>query len=118
MRNITWKKKYYDISACGCAAVCSMHRRHLKINEGAVQQGIARSVIRFHVLANSNSQEDQDLKMQVKADVVEEMQGMLKGARSVEESRSVIEENLPQIQSYANERVKNTVTTIPSAPDW
>lgn len=78
----------------------------LIINAGAVQQGIARSVIRFHVLANSNSQEDQDLKMQVKADVVEEMQGMLKDAGSVEESRSVIEENLPRIQSYANERVK------------
>ncbi|UWP60936.1 stage II sporulation protein R [Ruminococcus gauvreauii] len=107
MRNITWKKRNIMISVLAAALLCAVCTAGiLKINEGAVQQGIARSVIRFHVLANSNSQEDQDLKMQVKADVVEEMQGMLKGARSVEESRSVIEENLPQIQSYANERVK------------
>ena len=61
---------------------------------------------RFHVLANSDSREDQELKMQVKADVVEEMRGMLKDARSVEESRLLIEENLPRIQDYAGEQVK------------
>lgn len=107
MWNITWKKRNIMISVLAAALLCAVCVAGiLKINEGAVQQGIARSVIRFHVLANSNSQEDQDLKMQVKADVVEEMQGMLKDARSVEGSRSVIEENLPEIQSYANERVK------------
>ena len=65
------EKRNIMISVLAAALLCAVCTAGiLKINEGAVQQGIARSVIRFHVLANSNSQEDQDLKMQVKADVV------------------------------------------------
>ena len=36
-----------------------------------IQQGIAKEILRFHVLANSDSEEDQKLKLEVKEDVKE-----------------------------------------------
>ena len=107
MCNMFLKKRNVMMLVLAAALLCAVCAAGiLTITAGAVQKGIARSVIRFHVLANSDSREDQELKMQVKADVVEEMRGMLKDARSVEESRLLIEENLPRIQDYAGEQVK------------
>jgi stage II sporulation protein R len=107
MCNMFLKKRNVMMLVLAAALLCAVCAAGiLTINAGAVQKGIARSVIRFHVLANSDSREDQELKMQVKADVVEEMRGMLKDARSVEESRLLIEENLPRLQDYAGEQVK------------
>ena len=46
--------------------------------EREVQQNIAKEVLRFHVIANSDTKEDQKLKMQVKTELLEYMNGFLK----------------------------------------
>lgn len=51
---------------------------------------IAREVIRFHVRANSDSREDQQLKMKVKVQVLELLQPLLERSNSVEESREIL----------------------------
>ena len=45
---------------------CVVEAQEEKVREKQTQESLAREVFRFHVLANSDSQEDQDLKMQVK----------------------------------------------------
>ena len=59
------------------------------------------SLIRIHVLANSNSEADQQLKLQVKDDVVRYLQPMLEQSGSIEESRQIIQNHLTQIEQTA-----------------
>lgn len=64
---------------------------------------ISKEVIRFHVRANSDSQKDQAIKMQVKNQVVSYMQPLLKDAGSVGESREIIKSNLTRINEVAQQ---------------
>ena len=48
----------------------------------AVQQGLAEEVVRFHVIANSDSQNDQALKLLVKNAVLEYMSEPLEIGRA------------------------------------
>lgn len=47
-------------------------------------------LIRFHVLANSDSDEDQALKLKVRDEVIKYLQPMLKKSNSIEESEKII----------------------------
>lgn len=70
-----------------------------------VQVGIANKIIRFHVLANSDTQQDQALKLNVKKEVVEYLQGQLQGTSSKEEAKQVMLENMDQIQQIAMNKI-------------
>lgn len=67
----------------------------------AEQEKIAKELIRFHVRANSDSEEDQQLKLEVKNTVVNYMEQILEGSQSVEESGKRIEENMDAILQKA-----------------
>ena len=73
-----------------------------------LQQGISREVLRFHVLANSDSPEDQAVKLQVRDGVLEWLEGELTeeemGDLALMEKK--IGELLPQIQSLSDRIVK------------
>ncbi len=64
------------------------------------------SLIRIHVLANSDSQADQQLKLQVKDDVVRYLEPQLDQAHSVEESRQIIQNSLPQLEQTAKDTLQ------------
>lgn len=66
-----------------------------------IQQGIAGEVLRFHVLANSDSPEDQRLKLQVKDRLVEKLGDILAPCANVEESVAAVEKNREEIQEWA-----------------
>lgn len=53
-----------------------------------IQQGIAKEILRFHVLANSDSEEDQKLKLEVKDRLVDYMKDILDGAEDVKETKT------------------------------
>lgn len=74
--------------------------------ETSLQQGIAEEILRFHVLANSDSKEDQDLKMQVKEDVLEFLSGYLKDSNNLEDTKRIIKTHLQDIQEYAETVVR------------
>lgn len=67
----------------------------------AEQENIAKELIRFHVRANSDSEADQQLKLQVKNAVVAYMERLLEGSGSVEESGKRIEDNMEEILQEA-----------------
>lgn len=71
----------------------------------SIQGGIAEEVVRFHVLANSDSADDQALKLKVRDEVLAYMQPKLEDISSKAESRAVISENLSGIISCAKQTI-------------
>lgn len=70
------------------------------------QMEIAKQVIRFHVLANSDRTADQEIKLQVKDRLLKEMGVLLEGADTLDETRKSLQENLPLLQEKAEETVR------------
>jgi stage II sporulation protein R len=66
-----------------------------------LQAGIAKQIIRFHVRANSDSEEDQNLKLLVKDKVVTYMQPLLAESKSIEESRQILSVHTEDIRQLA-----------------
>jgi len=66
-----------------------------------VNKGLASNLVRLHVVANSDSQKDQALKMMVRDAVLEYMKEKLKDSDSIEETRNVIRENIQNINNIA-----------------
>ena len=91
-------KSYIVLLALVCLIVIS----NIEISERIDKN----SLIRIHVLANSNSEADQQLKLQVKDDVVRYLQPMLEQSGSIEESRQIIQNHLPQIEQTARRTLR------------
>ncbi len=64
-------------------------------------------VLRFHVLANSDTVQDQLIKENVRNAVLEYIQPQLALATSVAQSKEILSENLTEIQSIAEQIVRN-----------
>lgn len=71
-----------------------------------MQQEIATKVLRFHVLANSDSTEDQDLKLQVRDAVGSYMQEQLANVNSLAECEKVVAEDLTEIEKVAEATIR------------
>lgn len=69
---------------CGAAFTRVMQ---VEAKANAVQEKLSGEVFRFHVLANSDSKEDQKLKMKVKEAVVDYMRENLSGAEMRQRQR-------------------------------
>ena len=59
------------------------------------------SLIRFHVIANSDTDEDQALKIKVKNKVIEYLYPYLSNSSSIEESRKIIIDNEDKVKQIA-----------------
>ena len=59
------------------------------------------TVVRLHVLANSDSEEDQALKLRVRDAVLTVTEPLLVDCRSQEEARTLLEVHMPDIQAAA-----------------
>ncbi|KPU44581.1 stage II sporulation protein R [Oxobacter pfennigii] len=64
---------------------------------------IQEKLIRFHCIANSDSKEDQELKLKVRDSVLREIGPKLEKSQSKEQSKKIIEENLETIEKAAYE---------------
>lgn len=70
------------------------------------QQRIAKEIVRLHVIANSDSGEDQSLKLKVKEKIVVYLRDVMGEAETVEQAREKILEKLPEICQVAEESVR------------
>lgn len=70
-------------------------------DSAGIAQGIATEIIRFHVRANSDSEADQQLKLQVKDRVVTYMEPLLRESQDIEQSRQILEEQTENIRTLA-----------------
>ena len=64
-------------------------------------------LIRFHVIANSDSREDQELKLKVRDEVIKYLEPLLKNSKSIEESRKIIKQNNKKVINIAEKVVKD-----------
>lgn len=72
----------------------------------SVQSGIAEEILRFHVIANSDSKEDQELKMKVKEEIVSYVSLLTEGEEDVHKAEYIISLYLEEIQKKAEEVIK------------
>lgn len=66
-----------------------------------VEKNISDNVIRFHVLANSDSVEDQNLKIYVKNSILEKYEEDLLKNESREDALKFFNDNMEEIEQYA-----------------
>jgi len=64
-------------------------------------------LIRFHVIANSDTQEDQNLKLKVRDEVIEHLYPYLEKSSSLEESRNIIIAKEDEVNKIALKVIKD-----------
>lgn len=69
----------------------------------ATSEEISHETLRFHVPANSDSEYDQRIKLEVKEEISVLADSLTKSAHSVQEAEEILKENLTVIESEANE---------------
>lgn len=80
----------FIISLCGFSGECAQIRER---------------VVRLHVLANSDSEEDQALKLKVRDTVIEKAAGLFDTAENAGDALALAEEKLPELEAAAQQRV-------------
>lgn len=70
------------------------------------REKLNEELIRLHVVANSDSREDQAVKLQVRDAVLESIRSELEDMSDMDAARAYLQENLPKIQFVANETLK------------
>ena len=72
-----------------------------------ISTDIASSVFRLHVIANSDSKEDQDLKYKVRDNLLKYMNKICKDCTSKEEAISLVEKNKDIFKQIALDTIRN-----------
>ncbi len=63
-------------------------------------------LIRFHVIANSDSDEDQELKLKVRDEIISYLQPKLKNSKSIEESENIISNEYESLQKIGKDTIE------------
>ena len=71
-----------------------------------IQSGISDKIIRFHILANSDEDFDQNLKIQVRDEVIKEIFPKMKNCTTKEEALNFIEKNITLIEDTAKRTIE------------
>ena len=71
----------------------------------AVSQKLSNNIFRLHVIANSNSNEDQDLKYKVRDAIIEYMYSISSNISKKEEAINLVKENIDNFKEIAKKVV-------------
>lgn len=74
---------------------------------GVRSENLSEKVLRFHILANSDTKEDQAIKLQVRDRILQEAAGLLDSVDSPLQAEEVLREKLPSLLQSARETVQN-----------
>ncbi len=85
------------------AGVMSQTADYIEARE--MQQEIAGKILRFHVLANSDSDEDQALKLKVRDAVGSKMSSLLKNVTDIEECKQITTDHMKEIVETARDTI-------------
>lgn len=101
-------KKLILFSVCGGLIITISTGMFLtKAYSENIQKGIADSVVRFHVLANSDEAYDQELKLEVRDAVLLGMTDSLKQSNSIEQTKEILEKEKDEIRQIALNMVES-----------
>ena len=87
-------------------AIISLCMYYFKFNKNEVVT-IPNEAIRFRVLANSNSLEDQNIKKNISDKMKYELYNKLKDTKNINEARSVINDNMDDFDTLLKNEMKN-----------
>ncbi len=76
------------------------------VYSGSTQKQIADNVVRLHIVANSNTAEDQELKLKVRDAILEHVASQYPDGATREETTQYLKANLPQIEKIATQVLK------------
>ena len=95
------KKLWKRIMICGLLAVfiwtCFLAADHRKL---------CNNLIRFHVVAHSDGEEDQAIKLSIRDAVLNSMREDMQKIRDIDEAKKYLQENLPEIQQLVDQSLK------------
>lgn len=72
-----------------------------------ISDNLEKSVVRFHVLANSDSKIDQNLKIEVKDEIIKHMETVLKNSKDKSETLYILNNNKISLENIAKRIIKN-----------
>lgn len=76
-------------------------------------EDISNRVLRLHVLANSDTKEDQELKLYVRNRILSESAGILDDVTNQKEAEQVVQKNLPRLEKAAADEIKQRGYSYP-----
>ncbi len=68
--------------------------------------GLQDNIFRLHILANSDSEKDQALKLCVRDSVIDYMEKINSGSKTKEETIKVVSDNLEEIKKIAEDKIQ------------
>lgn len=68
-----------------------------------MSESISQKVFRLHILANSDSQEDQQLKLRVRDKILQESEEMFSSCSSVEEAINISRESIDKLKNISRQ---------------
>ena len=71
------------------------------------KQMLSKNLIRLHVVADSDSAEDQAVKLQVRDAITEKLAAVMDDFQDLESAKAYLQEQLPVIEGIANEVLKS-----------
>lgn len=95
------KRKIMTGILCLLLVAGTMSQTRTYIDRHQVQRELAKKVLRFHVRANSDTSEDQKLKLKVRDEVGSLMAGYLDGVQTREECQRTVNEHLGEVVAAA-----------------
>ena len=75
-------------------------------NINSLSENYKDKLIRFHVIANSDSDEDQELKLKVRDAVIEYLQPKLSKSKNISQSEEIIKNEYDQIEKLSENIIK------------
>lgn len=120
MKKKQFRKRNRDIGQPGrllqsrslvCIAVLVFLGSVNLIREFRLQQEIAAGVVRFHVKANSDDIDDQQMKLQVRNAVLKELKTILTGAETKAETEEILRQKEPAIREAAVQTLRANGST-------
>lgn len=72
----------------------------------ADKEKLSNEVIRLHVVANSDSDYDQNIKLQVRDSVIDYLQSEMDHVSDADQARACIREKIPQLTAVANHTLR------------
>ena len=76
-------------------------------------ESINNKILRLHILANSNSRDDQLLKLRIRDSILNFLRDMLKSTKNKEETEQILRQNIGQLKLIAEGEVKSSGHSYP-----
>ncbi len=73
-----------------------------------IQEGLATSLIRLHVVANSDSETDQNIKYKVRDNILKYMSSQSADLESVDDAKKLIQGNMDKIEQIARDTLRSS----------